>query len=149
MPAATGLTIEQLNHRLSEAFASIAQSTISAQTDVSVLAGQPLYLQSTGRLGLAQADALLRTQVCGLALADADESFSVSYTADGIVERDDWTPIIGEENLKPGSTYYLSPELAGQLTTIAPTEAGQIVASVGIALTSKQFAIELQPIILL
>lgn len=144
-----GVSAEEVERRISEAVEPLYRSDPSAEVENFVQVGQPLYLLPNGHLSLAQANAIATAQVCGLALNDALPTFAAIYSNDGTVKRDNWTPIVGTVDLLPGAIYYLSPELPGQLTAIAPTESGQIVVAVGIALNSRQLAIEVQPPILL
>ena len=83
--------------------------------------------------------------MCGVAISDAGATHSAQYTSNDAVERTDWTPITGTAALSVGSLYYLSPDVAGRLTTTAPTESGQIVVSVGMAISSQKLSIEIQP----
>lgn len=121
----------------------------SVEVDVSVQIGQPLYLKGNGHADLAQANAIATSRICGLAVAAASAATAVSYSPDRTVERDDWTPITDTATLLPGATYYLSPDTAGKLTTVAPQALGQLVAIAGTALSATKLAIEVQPPILL
>lgn len=134
---------------ISKVLSLIVQSSSNAETDVDVIVGQPLYLQSNGHLDLAQANAIATCRICGLALTDANATTAVNYSVDGTVDRADWTPVTGTVSLTPGAPYYLSPDEPGKLTTIAPETVGQIVALVGFAISATRFAIEVQTPILL
>lgn len=121
----------------------------SAQTDRACLVGQPLYLKPNGHCDLAQANSAVVSNVCGLAISDTQPTFAAQYLSDGVIDRADWTPIIGAASLSIGSLYYLSPNSLGKLTSIAPTQPGQFVICVGVAISSQKFSIEIQPSILL
>lgn len=121
----------------------------SKQTDRSCFKGQPLYTRSSGNLDLAQANSLGTSKVAGLALNNASGGTSVNYELDGVVTQSDWTQVIGQTNLSPGSTYFLSPAIAGKLTTIAPEVGGELVVKVGVALDSSTLNLEIEPPILL
>lgn len=120
-----------------------------AETDSSILAGQPLYLKSNGHADLAIANNIGTSRVCGLASEDAIASLSVTFKSGNTLELLDWTAVIGSVELTPGALYFLDPDNAGKLTTIAPTLAGQVVAMVGHALSFTTIAIEIQTIFLL
>jgi hypothetical protein len=132
-----------------DALPKIESEYESVEVDVPVEIGQPLYLKPNGHAGLAQADAIATSRICGLAVTAAAATTAASYSLDGTVERSDWTPITGTATLVPGATYYLSPDAAGKLTALAPEAEGQLVAIVGTALSTTKLAIEIQPPILL
>lgn len=121
----------------------------SVEVDSTVAIGQPLYLKVNGHADLAQANAIATSRVCGLAVSDALATTAVNYSPDGVVERSDWTAIVGTASLIPGAVYFVDPEAPGKLTAIAPELSGQAVANVGIALSTTKLAIEIQPIYLL
>ncbi|MBW4422274.1 MAG: hypothetical protein KME13_24175 [Myxacorys californica WJT36-NPBG1] len=114
----------------------------SAESDAAILIGQPLYLKLNGHLALAQANSQATSRLCGLAIADAGATFSTRYVSSDVVERADWTPITGAPSLSVGSFYYLSPDIAGHLTTIAPTETGLLVVPVGMAISAQKLSID-------
>lgn len=121
----------------------------SAEADEDIISGQPVYLKSNGHIGLAKADNPARTKVIGLAFDSVAPGFSCRYITDGELSNDDWTDIIGSEQLEIGQIYYLDPDNSGKLTTIAPITSGQYVVKVGIALTVKKIDIEIQQSIML
>jgi hypothetical protein len=57
----------------------------------------------------------------------------------------DWSAAIGASSLSPGESYFLSPDVPGMLTAIAPTTVGQFVVFVGVALSSTRFSVEIAP----
>lgn len=123
---------------------------LSAEVDQPVLPGQPLYLKANGHLGLAKADNALTAEVHGFASYPATEAGqSVTYTVDDWVERTDWSEIADTTHLVPGTTYYLSRETEGKITTVPPSQDGEISAVVGYANDDRRLIIEIQPVIFL
>jgi hypothetical protein len=121
----------------------------SAEVDQNVFKGQPLYIKPSQHLDLAVASSLSTSGVIGLAVMDANTATSVDYISSGLLERQDWTAIVGSTNLSAGAIYYLSPNNAGHLTTTAPTSIGQVVAEVGRAMSNQVLNVEIQPSIVL
>jgi hypothetical protein len=121
----------------------------SAEVDSACQPGQPLYLKPNGHLDLARADEFAIARVCGLAVEVGTPTVSVDYTPDGVLALTDWSAVTGTVSLLPGADYFLSPDTAGKLSTIAPTTSGQVVVAVGRALSTQKLEIEIQPLILL
>jgi hypothetical protein len=137
-------TIEEISG-LSDALAE----SQSAEIDSNASIGQPVYIKNSGHLGLAQASSAASARVVGLILADAQSATSADYSSIGVIERSDWTAITGSLLLSVGSTYYLSPNSAGMLTTTAPQNSGLFVVAIGIASTDQKLSLDIQPPILL
>jgi hypothetical protein len=111
-----------------------------------LLAGQPFYMAS-GLIWPSQADSEGHANVCGFTTQDAGPNSPILVVTRGQVTRDDWTPIIGAEFLEPGAAYFLSPNIAGMLTTVAPTTMGQFVVPLGKAVSPTTFDVNVeQPI---
>ena len=99
------------------------------------------------------ANAAATTFVTGLVQAT-----SVANHASGAVQTNgvltatavQWNAITGGSGgLTTGSVYFLSPTMAGQITTTAPTTSGQYVVQVGIALSTTELDVQIGPPILL
>jgi hypothetical protein len=117
----------------------------TAEADVAISTGRPLYLTGAGHLLLAQADAVGSAGVAGLAYRGAEAHVTAEYISEGQVTRSDWSPITGTAALVAGANYFLSPSVGGQLTPIAPTAAGQFVVRVGRAVSTLVLDIEIAP----
>jgi hypothetical protein len=112
---------------LKEGFPVFAPSRVGfdATTFEAVDAGDALYMRvSDGLVGLAQAD------------GTADEAETVKVLVAGIIEM----PFV----VDPGDVYFLSTT-AGEITTTAPSVAGQFVTRVGEGATTEDFSIQLEP----
>lgn len=113
-----------------------------------VLAGQLLYLNGSGLLAKARANSISTSIVIGAALTAGAASENINYT------RNNSIPIATSgangvldvpNNLVPGSTYYLSPDTAGNYTVTVPNGAGEVIVDVGTATSTATMAIEIQP----
>ncbi len=115
-----------------------------AETDDTVVPGNPIYLKASGHIGLAQADNNLTATVVGLCKVSQSPTFSASYQMLGKLTLSDWTAIIGTTSLTPGAIYYLDDATIGSLTTAAPTSVGSFVTKVGEAISSDTMEIEIE-----
>ena len=123
-------------------------SNPSIQTDDTILKGQPVYIKANGHIGLAKADALLTSKVVGFAVANAAIGFSCEYQRN-LLTLTDWTNVIGTTNLTVNNIYYLSAATAGIITSTSPTSGGQVVISLGEAISTTSLEINIEQTILL
>lgn len=119
----------------------------------SIVIGTPVYVSAADTVDKAQADSTSTSDVLGLVY---DTSITASATGnvlcDGILEATtgQWDAVTGGAGgLTAGSKYYLDPSTAGMLTTTAPTTAGQVVAVVGVAISTTQLKINIEKTVLL
>lgn len=119
---------------------------ITANFQSLTLTGMALYVPSDGSVDLARADTF--PNVVGLASSDAAPGIG-EYITEGQITRSNWSAVAGTATLSPGAYYYLSPSVAGQITSVAPTTPGQSVVVVGRALTQTTLDVEITPPILL
>lgn len=128
---------------------SAIRFTFTAETDVEMCAGCAVLVKESTHLARAQADAPARSAVAGLAIVDGRAGFAVTYASAGLLLLPDWTAITGQPLLTPGATYFLDPEMAGGMTTIPPSQPGQVVVALGEALSTTTFNIHIASPILL
>ena len=104
--------------------------------------GDALYMrQSDGKVGKAIAnDTLDKAYVVGIADTTKASGEEVKVLVTGIEAM---------SGLDAGDHYFLSASGAGAITTTAPTGAGNYVVRVGEATSAAEFAIQLEPPILL
>lgn len=111
-----------------------------------------VYVDGSGDVVAAQADALATSEVSGLASEELIDTETADILAMGVVSfvTTDWDAVTGGSGgLTPGSVYYLSPATAGHLTLTAPTTATQTVVPVLFALTAQTaIIIKSRPILL-
>ncbi|MDR2221020.1 MAG: hypothetical protein LBE24_10665 [Methylobacillus sp.] len=112
-----------------------------------VARGTPVYISSADTVKKAQANASATRIVAGL-VADA----SIAGAAVGSVQTDgvitaataEWDAVTGQSGgLTPGARYFLDAEAAGQITTDAPTDAGDYVHLIGLALSATDMDLEI------
>lgn len=95
-----------------------------------------LYINSSGRVDLADCDAATSSQVCGFAknLA-ATQGDDVDVASMGVLD--------GFSSLTPGSRYYLGAT-AGQISSSVPVGSGQSIVQVGYAKSATELMIMIQ-----
>ena len=84
-----------------------ASGSISAQAEVAIAIGQPVYIKSNTHADLAYSNDATASKMIGLALTSAGAGFSVKYITDGKITLADWSAVLGTTNLTPGADYYL------------------------------------------
>jgi hypothetical protein len=95
-----------------------------------------LYINSSGRVDLADADANASSQVCGFAKnSAATQGDDVDVASFGILD--------GFSSLTVGSRYYLGAT-AGQISTSVPVGAGQNIVQVGYSKSATELMIMIQ-----
>ncbi len=122
---------------------------IAAIFDSPSLKGFAVYVPSNGHADNARADDFATSGVVGICAGDVEAGSAGVLQTEGQITRDDWTAVAGVASLTPGVVYYLSPTTAGQITSTAPTAAGQSVVVIGRATCVDTLDIELSPPILL
>jgi hypothetical protein len=114
-----------------------------------IVIGTPVYVSVAGSVDKGQADAAGTVQLLGLV-----KTVSIAAAGSGSIQTDgvlsattaQWDAVTGEVGgLTAGTPYYLDPTTAGSLTDTAPTTAGQFVVRVGLALSTTDLDITLQP----
>jgi len=131
---------------------TILQVTLFERTNGSVSAlpkCTPVYATITaGEVQEAQADAAATKDVLGL-VADT----SIAASADGAIQSDgvleastaEWDAVTGEAGgLTPGDKYYLDAATAGMLTRTVPSNSGEFVAMVGVAISTTELEISIR-----
>jgi hypothetical protein len=110
-----------------------------------ILIGQPVYVSANNTVNLGDATTIATANVIGLALTGATANDSLAVLTEGSVSQADWTAVVGATLLTPGATYFLNTA-AGQMSTIPPTSDGEVVVTMGTALTTTKFDIEVNEI---
>jgi len=95
-------------------------------------AGAPLYLSGSDYVK-ARADAVNTAEVVGLFESKIDDNtFILAMAGDVTVDVS-----VSGSALVPGTTYFLSPSVAGKITATEPTVVGQMSKPVGVAKTAS------------
>lgn len=122
---------------------------VDATFNATIAVGVPIRVDSNARVSVAAADSVSNANVTGLVFKSAALDEVGQYVPEGgRVSLDDWSAITGAVQLSPNAEYFLSTS-AGQLTTTAPTNTGEVFIKVGRALNVKIFQVELGESILL
>lgn len=114
----------------------------------SVVIGQPVYVSSSNTVNLADASSVNTSKVVGLTSTPASANGTTILLTEGSVNQADWTAVTGTANLAPGSVYFLGTT-AGKMTTTPPTGDGEVVVTLGTAITTKKFDIEVNEVAIL
>ena len=113
----------------------------------SIAAGQPIYIDSTGKAQLADASALTTARVAGLATTAASANSFVSYTrnqASTLANINSLVDNVSNGLLEAGKYYWLSVN-AGKLTRTPDTSTtGAVLVQIGLALSTNEIQIEIQ-----
>ncbi len=138
---------------------NVARSDYNSRTDVNgeaataIVIGSPCYAFAVGSVRRAQANALATSRVTGLALpATTVAGANLELVTDGLM-----TASTGQWDAAAGTTgglvfdteYFLDPSTPGKLTATAPATVGQTVVSIGVALSTTELQVNIQPPILL
>jgi len=112
--------------------------------DGTVLAGQPIYIKSTGNAALTEYDDATKSSVAGVAVSDGGgiPTGNLTYQTGGHITLTDWSAATGSAMLTPGAPYYLT-STAGMMSVTPPTGDGEFVVKVGRAVSTDTFALEL------
>lgn len=112
---------------------------------VTILAGQPVTIHSSGT-GIVLADATVKATACvGLALVDVAPTVIGVVSTDGPFTLADWTSVIGAVTLATKGRYFLD-DVAGKLTTTPPTAFDNISQFVGKALSPTRLEINIEDV---
>ena len=113
-----------------------------AEADQTTVAGQVVYIEATGHVALAMADAVPQAGAIGLLFANIGLGGTAMYLTEGSIALADWTAIVGTTTLIPGALYFLSNSVPGGMSTIAPSTG--YVVPVGRATSATTIDIEVQ-----
>lgn len=123
-----------------------ALGLLQAQASVALIAGNMVFADNTGEWALARANDITATRAYGFIIKDAGSGFSGSAINSGQLELTtaQWDAVIegtGTGGLTPGTQYYLSEAIAGQITA-TPVSSGFRVP-VGKAITDQRMAVSI------
>ena len=103
--------------------------------------GDVVYIDAADGVKKAKADASGTTKAIAFATATISNGTTGAYKTSGT--------LAGLTGLTAGATYYLSAATAGAMTATAPSTLGQYVVRLGIAVSTTEFYIDIEPAILL
>lgn len=114
-----------------------------------IVIGAPVYSKAAGSVDKAQANAAGTVEVIGLV-----KSASIAAAASGSIQTDgilaattvQWDAVAGTTGgLTFDTVYYLDPSTAGMISATAPTTAGQYVVRLGVAISTTELEISINP----
>jgi hypothetical protein len=123
-------------------------SEFDAIAGETVFVGQPVYVVSNNTVNLADASDTTMAKAIGFVTQSATANTAVVVQTDGLFELANWEAIIGAISLTPGSTYFLST-VTGQMSTTPPTGDGDTVVTMGTAVSTTKFDIEVNEVAIL
>lgn len=110
-----------------------------------VLVGQPVYVSGNNTINLGDASSINTSNVVGLVSVGASANGTSTVLTEGSVNQADWSNVISTSLLTPGATYFLSVT-SGKMSTTPPTGNGESVVTLGTALTTTKFDIEVNKV---
>lgn len=143
----------QAGDQLEAPLVGSAQQILTNNDGGTVVICAPVYTDASGSFKRAQANATATSAVIGLVaqatIANAAAGPVVlvgTFTA----TTTQWDAVTGQTGgLTAGAAYFLDPATAGRLTTTAPSTTGQVVAPIGLALSTTQLEIKIRSTVLL
>lgn len=114
-----------------------------------IVIGSPVYPDGNDSVDLGKADASGTVELLGLV-----RTVSIGIAGSGEIQTDgvlaattgQWDTAAGTTGgLTAGTIYYLDPSTAGKLTDTAPSTAGQYVVRVGLATSTTEMEITIEP----
>lgn len=136
--------------------ASVIEQEVTQLTNgeaTSIVIGAPVYIFSANTVKKAKADAGGTSNPIGL-VKDA----SIAASAEGAIltsgiltaTTGEWDAVAGTTGgLTPNAVYYLDPANGGKITATAPSVAGQYVVKVGVAISTTELKLDIEPSVLL
>ena len=118
-----------------------------------VVIGAPVYAFGAGTVKKAQANAASTANVLGLMFdVSTAAAGSGQVCTDGVLTATtgQWDAVAGTTGgLAFGVRYFLDPATAGHITATPPTTVGQLVVSIGVALSTTLLLVDIKEPILL
>jgi len=141
------LSFSQYVHVILEGYHA-PSTTLALVAGETVNVGAPAYITSNNTANLASASDAVKSRAIGLITQAASANSATIVQTDGSVEVADWTSIIGAAALTPGTVYFLHTT-DGQMRATPPTGDGEVVVTMGVAVTTTKFDIEVNEVAVL
>jgi len=143
------LALSQFVHAVLEGYhAPCTDHTLDTLAGQTLYAGAPAYIASSNTANLAAASDGTKARAVGLVTQAASVNEATIVQTDGSLNIADWTAVIGDAFLTPGSVYFLYTA-NGQMSRTPPTGDGEVVVTMGIAVTTTKFDIEVNEVAVL
>lgn len=118
-----------------------------------VVIGAPVYIFSANTIKKAKADAGGTSNPIGLvkdASIAASEAGAILTSGVLAATTEQWDAVAGTTGgLTPNAVYYLDPANAGKITATPPSTAGHYVVKVGVAISTTELKLDIEPSVLL
>lgn len=123
--------------------ASADSNSFTATAAEDLQAGKLVYITGAGTAMHARADVFASTVAIGMVEEAVTSGNTATIRTHGSVTLVNWSAVVGSGSLSVGSLYFLSPTLAGCMTTTTPLAgSGHYIAFVGIAQSAQTFHFE-------
>jgi hypothetical protein len=129
------------------------RSLTNGEASAAIVIGAPVYISGAASVKRAQANASSTATVFGLGY-DVSTAFGAAgniITSGVLVATTaQWDAVAGTSGgLTAGTVYYLDPATVGKITATAPSNTGQLVVPVGIAISTTDMEVDIGDPILL
>jgi len=125
-----------------------SSADILARTFTSIaIAGAPQYVDGNGSVDNARANAEGTSQVLGLSPVAVGAPGTSEVITNGVVTltTGEWDAVAGTTGgLTADDKYFLDAAVAGRLTDVAPSVAGQYVVEVGVGLSTTEMNVRIR-----
>ena len=130
-----------------------SRSLTNAESSAAIVIGAPVYASAADAMKRAQANAKSTCKVAGLGLDASTAAAGVGNIITGgilVATTTQWDAVAGTTGgLTFGTYYFVDPTTAGKITSTVPTTVGQCVTLVGLAISTTELELDIQPPVLL
>jgi hypothetical protein len=126
-----------------------SRSVTNGETSLAVVIGAPVYASAADTVKRAQANTKATSKLVGLGLDASIAAAGVGNIITGgilVATTAQWDAVAGTTGgLAFGTYYFLDPATVGKITGTVPTTVGQCVTLVGVALSTTELELSIQP----
>ena len=130
-----------------------SRSVTNSEAAAAIVIGAPVYAFAADGVKKAQANAKATSKLAGLGLDASVAAAGVgNIITSGVLVATtaQWDAVAGTTGgLAFGTYYFLDPATAGKMTSTVPTTVGQCVTLIGVALSTTELELMIQPPVLL
>lgn len=126
-----------------------ARSVTNGEAAAAIVIGAPIYASAADTVKRAQANAKSTCKVAGLGLDPSIAAAGVGNIITGgilVATTTQWDAVAGTTGGLVFNTYYfVDPATVGKITSTVPTTVGQVVSLIGIAISTTELELDIQP----
>lgn len=130
-----------------------SRSVTNGESSAAIVIGAPVYATGADTVKRAQANAKSTSKLAGLGLDASTAAAGVGYIITGgilVATTAQWDAVAGTTGgLSFGTYYFVDPASAGKITSVVPVTVGQCVTLVGMAISTTELELQIQPPVLL